>query len=80
MSTVHAIFITAMSLYLVFWSNLYSDYSDNQLKPFVTLQSSPLSTFVLGVKMLSLIFVQDSFEMLVSALFPGVICFWTGES
>lgn len=80
MSTVHAIFITAMSLYLVFWSNLYSDYSDNQLKPFVTLQSSPLSTFVLGVKMLSLIFDQDSFEMLVSALYPGLICFWTGGS
>ncbi|XP_050382354.1 uncharacterized protein LOC126799236 [Argentina anserina] len=48
-STLHAIFITAMSLYLVFWSNLYSDYADNQHKPIVTFQSSLLSTFVLGV-------------------------------
>ncbi|CAB4304425.1 unnamed protein product [Prunus armeniaca] len=45
-STVHALFITAMSLYLVFWSDLYSD---QQLNAFVTLQSSPLSTFALGV-------------------------------
>lgn len=46
MSTVHAIFITVMSLYFVFWSDLYSD---DQLAGLVTLQSSPLSTFVLGV-------------------------------
>lgn len=45
-STIHALFITAMSLYLVFWSDLYSD---QELKAFVTLQSSPLSTFALGV-------------------------------
>ncbi|BFG25703.1 hypothetical protein CerSpe_119770 [Prunus speciosa] len=45
-STVHALFITAMSLYLVFWSDLYSD---QQFNAFVTLQSSPLSTFALGV-------------------------------
>ncbi|KAM6573360.1 hypothetical protein CsatA_017440 [Cannabis sativa] len=46
MSTVHAIFITVMSLYLVFWSDLYSD---DQLAGPVTFKSSPLSTFVLGV-------------------------------
>ncbi|XP_062105700.1 uncharacterized protein LOC133817253 [Humulus lupulus] len=46
MSTVHAVFITIMSLYLVFWSDLYSD---DQLTGPVTLQSSPVSTFVLGV-------------------------------
>lgn len=46
MSTVHAIFITVMSLYFVFWSDLYSD---DQLAGLVTLESSPLSTFVLGV-------------------------------
>ncbi|PON52081.1 TRAM/LAG1/CLN8 domain containing protein [Parasponia andersonii] len=46
MSTVHAVFITVMSLYFVFWSDLYSD---DLLAGLVTLQSSPLSTFVLGV-------------------------------
>lgn len=65
-STVHALFITAMSLYLVFWSDLYSD---QQFKAFVTLQSSPLSTFALGVMMFPIPFVSDSFEILVSALF-----------
>ncbi|XP_010093181.2 transmembrane protein 56 [Morus notabilis] len=46
MSTVHAVFITIMSLSLVFSSDLYSD---DRLAGPVTLQSSPLSTFVLGV-------------------------------
>lgn len=47
-STVHAIFITVLSLYLVFWSDLYSDY---RLAGLVTLRTSPLSTFALGVRM-----------------------------
>ncbi|KAK9133914.1 hypothetical protein Scep_013442 [Stephania cephalantha] len=45
MSTLHAIFITAMSLYLVFFSELYSD----QQFGLVPFRSSPLSTFALGV-------------------------------
>ncbi|KAL2316838.1 hypothetical protein Fmac_030714 [Flemingia macrophylla] len=46
MSTIHAIFITTMSLYLVFCSNLFSDNKSSEL---VTFQSSSLSTFSLGV-------------------------------
>ncbi|KAG0481430.1 hypothetical protein HPP92_011933 [Vanilla planifolia] len=45
MSTVHAIFITVMSLYLVFFSDTFSD----QLKEPVTLRSSNISNFTLGV-------------------------------
>ncbi|KAK9267314.1 hypothetical protein L1049_009737 [Liquidambar formosana] len=45
-STIHAIFIASVSLYFVFWSDLYSD---PRLAGFVTLRSSPLSTFALGV-------------------------------
>ncbi|XP_048328274.1 uncharacterized protein LOC107416620 isoform X3 [Ziziphus jujuba] len=45
-STIHAVFITVLSLYFVFWSDLFSDY---QLGGLVTLRTSPLSTFVLGV-------------------------------
>ncbi|KAK9156270.1 hypothetical protein Sjap_003750 [Stephania japonica] len=45
MSTIHAIFITVMSLYLVFFSELYSD----QQFGLVPFRSSPLSTFALGV-------------------------------
>ncbi|TYJ13404.1 hypothetical protein E1A91_A10G050100v1 [Gossypium mustelinum] len=44
-STVHAIFISALSLYLVFWSNLFSD----ELAGLLVFRSSPLSTFGLGV-------------------------------
>ncbi|KAH1082548.1 hypothetical protein J1N35_022309 [Gossypium stocksii] len=44
-STVHAIFISALSLYLVFWSNLFSD----ELASLLVFRSSPLSTFGLGV-------------------------------
>ncbi|KAF7833443.1 transmembrane protein 56-B-like [Senna tora] len=44
-STVHAIFITTMSLYLVFCSNLYSDDQSAE----ITLRSSALSTFGLGI-------------------------------
>ncbi|KAJ8450692.1 hypothetical protein Cgig2_021164 [Carnegiea gigantea] len=45
-STVHAIFIAAMSLYFVYWSDLFADY---QTDGFVTFRSSTLSTFTLGV-------------------------------
>ncbi|GKV44263.1 hypothetical protein SLEP1_g51460 [Rubroshorea leprosula] len=45
-STIHATFITAMSLYLIFWSDLFSD---QQLAGLVTFRSSLLSTFGLGV-------------------------------
>ncbi|TKY46738.1 Transmembrane protein 56-B [Spatholobus suberectus] len=45
-STMHAIFITTMSLYLVFCSNLFSDYQSTEL---ITFRSSSLSTFSLGV-------------------------------
>ncbi|XP_057544268.1 uncharacterized protein LOC130823608 [Amaranthus tricolor] len=45
-STLHAIFSTALSIYLAFWSDLYSD--DLQRGP-VLYRSSNLSTFVLGV-------------------------------
>lgn len=44
-STVHALFITIMSLYFVFFSDLYSD----QYTGLVIFRSSPLSTFSLGV-------------------------------
>ncbi|KAJ6748236.1 hypothetical protein OIU79_029367 [Salix purpurea] len=46
MSTIHAIFITAMSLYFVFWSDLFSDQQHTGL---VTLRSSQLSIVGLGV-------------------------------
>lgn len=46
MSTVHAFFIAALSLYFVFWSDLFSDH---RLAGLVTFRSSPLSTFGLGV-------------------------------
>ncbi|KAH9705999.1 TLC domain-containing protein [Citrus sinensis] len=45
-STVHAIFITAMSLYFVFWSDLFLD---NQLASLITFRSAFPSTFTLGV-------------------------------
>uniref|UniRef100_A0A0E0PPU0 TLC domain-containing protein n=1 Tax=Oryza rufipogon TaxID=4529 RepID=A0A0E0PPU0_ORYRU len=45
MSTVHAIFITLMSAYLVFFSGLFSDQQDGP----VTFRSSSLSNFTLGV-------------------------------
>lgn len=44
-STVHAIFITAMSLYFVFWSDLFSD---RQHTGPITFRSSWLSNFGLG--------------------------------
>ncbi|XP_077253373.1 uncharacterized protein LOC143892549 isoform X2 [Tasmannia lanceolata] len=45
-STIHAIFITVMSTYLVFFSDIYSD---ERLAGLVTFRSSPLSAFALGV-------------------------------
>ncbi|XP_073225453.1 uncharacterized protein [Cicer arietinum] len=45
-STIHSVFITTMSLYLVFCSNLFSD---NQSTEPITVRSSSLSTFALGV-------------------------------
>jgi len=45
-STTHAIFITTMSLYLVFCSNLFWDNRSSEL---ITGRSSSLSTFALGV-------------------------------
>ncbi|XP_058071993.1 uncharacterized protein LOC131220975 isoform X1 [Magnolia sinica] len=45
-STVHAIFITVMSMYLVFFSNLYSD---DRLAGLIVFRSSQLSSFALGV-------------------------------
>ncbi|KAJ6410583.1 hypothetical protein OIU84_007348 [Salix udensis] len=46
MSTIHAVFITAMSLYFVFWSDLFSDQQHTGI---VTLRSSQLSIVGLGV-------------------------------
>ncbi|KAL9262400.1 TLC domain-containing protein [Drosera capensis] len=46
MSTVHAVFIAAMSLDFVFWSDLFGDDRTTEL---VTFRSSALSTFALGV-------------------------------
>lgn len=45
-STVHAIFITAVSLYFVFWSDLYTDYERPGL---ITFRNSSLSTMALGI-------------------------------
>ncbi|KAF4362471.1 hypothetical protein F8388_019754 [Cannabis sativa] len=44
-SSVHAVFITVMSLHFVFLSDLFSD---QRLAGFITFRSSPLSTFTLG--------------------------------
>lgn len=46
MSSVHAIFIAAMSLYLVFFSDLFSDDLANGP---ITYRNSQLSSFTLGV-------------------------------
>ncbi|KAG9132194.1 hypothetical protein Leryth_017055 [Lithospermum erythrorhizon] len=45
-STLHALFITIMSLYLAFWSDLFSD---DRLYGTIMLRRSSLSTFALGV-------------------------------
>ncbi|GMH20820.1 hypothetical protein Nepgr_022662 [Nepenthes gracilis] len=46
MSTVHAVFIATMSLYFVYWSDLYAD---DRSASIVTFRGSPLSIFALGV-------------------------------
>ncbi|XP_057433436.1 uncharacterized protein LOC130726217 [Lotus japonicus] len=45
-STIHAIFITAMALHYVFCSDLFADDQSTEL---ITLRNSSLSTFTLGV-------------------------------
>ncbi|KAF5731346.1 TRAM LAG1 and CLN8 (TLC) lipid-sensing domain containing protein isoform 1 [Tripterygium wilfordii] len=45
-STIHALFITTLSLYFVFMSDLFSD---ERLAGLITLRSSALSTFALGI-------------------------------
>ncbi|GER44678.1 hypothetical protein STAS_21586 [Striga asiatica] len=45
-STLHAVFISAMSLYFVFWSELFSD---NNSAGLITFRYSSLSTFALGM-------------------------------
>lgn len=45
-STIHAIFIATLSLYFVFWSDLFTDHEHAGL---MTFRSSQLSTFALGV-------------------------------
>ncbi|KAK8353379.1 hypothetical protein V6Z12_A05G154800 [Gossypium hirsutum] len=45
-STTHAIFVSALSLYFVFWSDLFSD---PHLTGLMVFRSSQLSTFGLGV-------------------------------
>lgn len=65
-STFHAMFIATMSLYFVFWSDLYSD---SQLTSLITLRHSMLSTFSLGVSflisLLANIIYSTSFETIV---------------
>ncbi|VFQ98490.1 unnamed protein product [Cuscuta campestris] len=46
MSTIHAIFISVMSSYFVFWSDLFSEH---RLVGLLTFQNSSMSTFTLGV-------------------------------
>ncbi|KAF5732514.1 TRAM LAG1 and CLN8 (TLC) lipid-sensing domain containing protein isoform 1 [Tripterygium wilfordii] len=45
-STIHALFITTLSLYFVFISDLFSE---ERLAGLITLRSSALSTFALGI-------------------------------
>ncbi|XP_022642834.1 transmembrane protein 56-B isoform X3 [Vigna radiata var. radiata] len=58
-STTHAIFITTISLYLVFCSSLFRDNPSSEL---ITVRRSTLSTFALGVihHLLSLVAVAYS--------------------
>jgi hypothetical protein len=67
MSTVHAIFITVMSVYLVFFSNLFSDQLDGP----VTFRSSNLSNFILGVSDVPI----ESHSTMVSMLTYTVLFF-----
>nr|GMD94782.1 transmembrane protein 56-B-like [Ipomoea batatas] len=45
-STIHAIFISIMSLYFVFWSDLFSE---NYPAGLLTFRNSSMSTFTLGI-------------------------------
>lgn len=45
-STVHAVFISVMSMYFVFWSEIFSDQNPAGL---ITFRNSPFSTFALGM-------------------------------
>ncbi|KAL6332982.1 hypothetical protein AAG906_019998 [Vitis piasezkii] len=60
-STVHAFFIAALSLYFVFWSDLFSDH---RLAGLVTFRSSPLSTFGLGIVHHSLSAIAVAYAMM----------------
>lgn len=53
-STLHAVFIATISLYFVFWSELFSDHNSAGL---ITERNSPLSTFTLGVSVCILIYL-----------------------
>lgn len=60
-STLHAVFISIMSLYFVFWSELFSDQNHAGL---VTFRNSSISTFALGVSSwciysLAFVFLQN---------------------
>lgn len=48
-STIHAVFISVMSMYFVFWSEIFSDQNPAGL---ITFRNSPFSTFALGVSSL----------------------------
>ncbi|KAL0400218.1 UNVERIFIED_CONTAM: hypothetical protein Sradi_2365100 [Sesamum radiatum] len=59
-STFHAVYIATVSLYLLFWSDLYSD---DLLRGPITLRSSTLSVFALGV--------SNTFSLVsLSSVFP----------
>ncbi|KAG8659877.1 TLC domain-containing protein 4 isoform X2 [Manihot esculenta] len=60
-STVHAIFITVISLYLVFCSDLYSDHRAELM----IFQASSLSTFALGVIHHFISMVAVAYAMLI---------------
>lgn len=61
-STIHAIFITVISLYFVFWSDLFSD---QRVAGLVTFRSSPLSVFALGVSLFTneFIFIINNWKI-----------------
>lgn len=83
MSTVHSIYITIMSIYLVFFSDLYSKYDQHQRAIMFTLRSSPLSTFTLGVSVgyfildLSMIYHLLSLFAIAYSVFSGEGQFYT---
>lgn len=62
MSTFHALYISSMALYLVFCSDVFSD---NLHRGPITLRSSKLSTFALGV---------SSYILVISPLYTLCSC------